>query len=176
MTITLNGTTGITTPALDSVAPFSSADMPAGSVIQVVRNSTSTEVTLATVGTWTTIYSALGTITPSSTSSTILGIINTGWYQGGNGVGSDRLMLQPIRNNTAFGDVNGYFGWYNSGTTINPMSRGTITFVDSPNSTSAVNYGFRAYIGAMTANGFMFSYDDGGGDIITEIILMEIAA
>ena len=35
MAITLNGTTGITTPALDSVAPFSSADMPAGSVLQV---------------------------------------------------------------------------------------------------------------------------------------------
>ena len=35
MTIILNGTTGITTPALDSVAPFSSADMPAGSVLQV---------------------------------------------------------------------------------------------------------------------------------------------
>lgn len=176
MTITLNGTTGITTPALDSVAPFSSADMPAGSVIQVVRNSTSTEVTLSTVGTWTNIYSALGTITPSSTSSTIVGIINTGWYQGGNGTGADTLSLQPIRNNTGFGDVNGYFGWYNSATTINPMSRGTITFVDSPNSTSAVNYGFRAYIGSMTANGFMFSYDDSAGEIITEIILMEIAA
>jgi hypothetical protein len=40
MTITLNGTTGITTPALDSVAPFSSADMPAGSVLQVVNFQT----------------------------------------------------------------------------------------------------------------------------------------
>jgi len=150
--------------------------MPAGSVIQVVRNSTSTEVSLSTVGTWTNIYSALGTITPSSTSSTILGIINTGWYQGGNGSGGDTISLQPIRNNTAFGDVNGYFGYYSSGTTINPMSRGTITFVDSPNSTSAVNYGFRGYIGSLTANGFMFTYDDGGGEVITEIILMEIAA
>lgn len=36
MSIILNGTTGITTPALDSVAQFSSADMPAGSVLQVV--------------------------------------------------------------------------------------------------------------------------------------------
>jgi hypothetical protein len=40
MAITLNGTTGITTPALDSVAPFSSADMPAGSVLQVVNFQT----------------------------------------------------------------------------------------------------------------------------------------
>ena len=39
MTITLNGTTGITTPALDSVAPFSSADMPAGSVVRVIAST-----------------------------------------------------------------------------------------------------------------------------------------
>jgi hypothetical protein len=40
MSIILNGTTGITTPALDSVAQFSSADMPAGSVLQVVNFQT----------------------------------------------------------------------------------------------------------------------------------------
>jgi len=38
MSIVLDGTTGITTPALDSAAQFSSADMPAGSVIQTVHN------------------------------------------------------------------------------------------------------------------------------------------
>jgi hypothetical protein len=48
MTITLNGTTGITTPALDSVAKFSSADMPAGSVLQVVIAEDSTILALAT--------------------------------------------------------------------------------------------------------------------------------
>ena len=48
MTITLNGTTGITTPALDSVAPFSSADMPAGSVIQVVSVNNANAVTFTT--------------------------------------------------------------------------------------------------------------------------------
>jgi hypothetical protein len=49
MTITLNGTTGITTPALDSVAQFSSADMPAGSVLQVVNFQTGAVATGTTV-------------------------------------------------------------------------------------------------------------------------------
>jgi len=39
MSIVLNGTTGITTPALDSVAQFSSTDMPAGSVIRVITST-----------------------------------------------------------------------------------------------------------------------------------------
>ena len=39
MSITLDGTSGITTPALDSVTPFSSADMPAGSVIRVIAST-----------------------------------------------------------------------------------------------------------------------------------------
>jgi hypothetical protein len=70
MTITLNGTTGITTPALDSVAPFSSADMPAGSVLQVVIAEDSTILSLATSTYTDTGLSA--SITPTATSSKIL--------------------------------------------------------------------------------------------------------
>ena len=75
MAITLNGTTGITTPALDSVAPFSSADMPAGSVLQVVQGTT-TSATSTTSST----YQATGisaSITPTSATSKILVIIQT---------------------------------------------------------------------------------------------------
>ena len=74
MTITLNGTTGITTPALDSVAPFSSADMPAGSVLQVVSATLTSAQTIASQ-TFTDITGLSVSITPTSASSKIFVLI-----------------------------------------------------------------------------------------------------
>ena len=44
MTVIINGTTGITTPAIDSEARFASEDMPAGSVLQVVQSLNNTQI------------------------------------------------------------------------------------------------------------------------------------
>jgi len=79
MSIVLDGTTGITTPALDSAAKFASADMPLGSVLQVVYGSTSTQVANTT-----TTYTDTGltaTITPTSATSKILVIVTQSCYK-----------------------------------------------------------------------------------------------
>jgi hypothetical protein len=55
MAIILNGTAGITTPAIDSVAQFASADMPAGSVLQVAS----------------TVFQGVGSTTANGYASTI---------------------------------------------------------------------------------------------------------
>jgi len=71
MSIVLNGTTGITTPALDSAAQFSSADMPAGNVLQVVQTVKGDTYSLNT-STFTTIPNFSVSLTPISTTSKIL--------------------------------------------------------------------------------------------------------
>ena len=76
MTITLNGTTGITTPALDSVAPFSSADMPAGSVLQVVNANTTTQISSSSNVLTDTGLTA--SITPLFSSSKVIVLITHG--------------------------------------------------------------------------------------------------
>ena len=78
MAITLDGTTGITTPALDSVAPFSSADMPAGSVLQVVSYLTATQGSQTINTTDSIINGITKVITPLGANSKFL--VTVRWF------------------------------------------------------------------------------------------------
>ena len=141
MSIILNGTTGITTPALDSVAQFSSADMPAGSVIQVVQGYRSPGISTTSTS-WTNVPDASATITPLSTSNKILVLVTgnyIGWSTGFDGRGE----FAVVRNTTTTTIADCPYGWYFSpdntsdGNTYGGIS---MSFLDSPNSTSALTY------------------------------------
>ena len=172
MSITLNGTTGITTPALDSVAPFSSADMPAGSMLQVIETSVSTRID--TTGTYPQTSGIQLSITPSSSSSKILVSAVLASHCVGNGSNTNKIGIFGIKNQT-------------SGTQLNLMrigaqlsSSGSDTFIpvsflelDSPNSTSAQTY--EILLGRLnpTFDNNVVLNDYSGAN--TTITLMEIA-
>ena len=178
MAITLNGTTGITTPALDSVAPFSSADMPAGSVLQVAQTYSTTRI-----ATNTDDYSLIScAITPTSTTSKVLVLINicTG-YTNNNGMRFYRNGVEQ----TAW-EANAT--WQSMGNVLwgadePPVSNNyavafiPVTILDSPASTSALTYEIRTRI--PTGAYWYFNRDansatDSFG--ASSITLMEIAA
>ena len=166
MSIVLNGTTGITTPALDSAAQFSSADMPAGSVIQVVQNTNITTVFTTSSSFVATALQA--TITPSSTSSKILII--------------SREQLNGDVDNDASGDATGEYALYRNGSAIvtsnttawargglQRINDGGFKYLDSPNSTSALTYAtYIRMAGGSRAVG-------SNNDALSTMILMEIA-
>ena len=138
MSIVLNGTTGITTPALDSVAQFSSADMPAGSVLQVKQ----TVLSSAWSTNSTTPQAPIQvTITPASASNKILVLCDAATGTGG----SAALMVYLLKNGSAI-----YVGdaastrprvlaqvFTNSSYFIQRVSG---MYLDSPATTAAVTY------------------------------------
>jgi len=138
MSIVLNGTTGITTPALDSVAQFSSADMPAGSVIQVVKG----DLLPSTASTTSTSFQSSGiqaNITPSSNSNRVMVLLDCQIW---NTTASDYCVGTIYRGgvNLFSNTRNCWFMHGLDGTGYNQQL--SATHVDSPNTTSSVNYHF----------------------------------
>ena len=155
MTITLNGTTGITTPALDSVAPFSSADMPAGSVLQVVVGHKKDTTALSPTGGVQAIPNLAATITPRSSSSKILVQMNITsasssgasqarlWLLYRNGANiTDAMATQVGTSPVAWVKTSGTLGMSSTGSFNSDHGMGVDSgaYLDSPNSTSALTY------------------------------------
>jgi hypothetical protein len=170
MSIVLNGTTGITTPALDSVAKFSSADMPAGNVLQVVQGLAETPVTVSVAA-----YTDVGlsaSITPISTTSKILALCTVFGYGGGNGAGYGIRLMRDLTEiwNPSPSDVTGPFYCF-VGTGGGIWDATTLKYLDSPNTTSELVYKIqgRPYTATLPIS---FNYADGK----SSLILMEIAA
>ena len=138
--------------------------MPAGSVLQVVYASTTTEVST------TATYADIGlgaTITPSSASNKILVLSSIGSYSG---AANPEAYLALVRDSSTTLVEQGYACY----SPYPIMSRTPVQYLDSPNTTSPVNYKFRG----KNANGNVvyWNYDDSGGDQTSTLILMEIAA
>ena len=134
MTITLNGTTGITTPALDSVAPFSSADMPAGSVLQVVSASSGTQV-INNTSTYTDTGLTVN-ITPTSASNKVLIFASVPFQIGSNG-GSIQAKFNIVRGTT---DLVSNLAVLNISGIVMSANVQKMLFLDSPNTTSSTTY------------------------------------
>jgi hypothetical protein len=133
MSIILNGTTGITTPALDSVAKFSSADMPAGSVVQVVSSEH-----IGNTVTSSTSFVNTGlavTITPKFSTSKIY-IVATGGLDNNNTGNYGYATID--RNGTNLG--NGSFGFSYLSNTYRILAPWSASFLDSPATTSPLTY------------------------------------
>ena len=135
MSIILNGTTGITTPALDSVAQFSSADMPAGSVLQVVQGFTTTEV--ATTSATHTDTGLSASITPTFASSKILVIVHHGEISKTADTGC-RIAIKLLRDATEISFIAS--GLTYTASAISNRVSASMSYLDSPATTSALTY------------------------------------
>jgi len=139
-----------------------SVTMPTGSVLQVVYSSTTTEVSTSS-----STYADTGliaTITPTSTSSKILVIWSLQQFMTANG-GHGRTIL--IKDSTTLREFG--FSIYAGSSTI--MGVGSYQYLDSPSTTSATSYKIQFNAGAGTAH---CQYDDGNGEGVSTITLMEI--
>jgi hypothetical protein len=165
MAIVLDGTTGITTPALDSVARFATADMPIGSVIQVVQavsssaSKTTTSASFVSTGT-------SATITPISATSKILVQYNC------QGDPSNGLLVGTVfrgETNLGTGDANALFR-EDAQTSGRFLAQQHAIILDSPNTTSPVTYTARF----LSGTGVEVRIRD--DIILSRFVLMEIAA
>ena len=159
----LTSVSGLTAGNLTGSVPASA--MPAGSVIQVVnhRNSTANSTTSSSF----VATNSTATITPTSATSKILIITNAPLYVNAN---NGHIYTSIFRGTTNLKEGNQELQLFATGTAdTGRWTNGSMSFVDSPSTTSAVTYTvyFRVAV-AGTAY-----YDSNGGRAI--ITLMEIA-
>jgi len=140
----------------------SSGELPAGSVLQVVSTTTSTEVTTTSASFQTTGLTA--TITPTSTSSKILILAHTSLRVDSSSAAN---VLTIFRGTTAGTDLGNFGRNFGQGTTIGINH---VNFLDSPNTASAQTYtlAFRA-----SASGNLVKAQDQGGK--ASMTLLEVA-
>ena len=145
--------------------------MPSGSVLQVISASNTNTANggflLTTSSASYTAGALSASITPSSTSSKIMVIINTVQYRAGSSSFTVYRTTSSGSTNIGGGN-NGFARLTGANNTWLPMS---ISYLDSPNTASAVTYQLygRAEAGGVT-------YFGGDGDMKSTITLMEVSA
>ena len=142
--------------------------MPAGAIIQTVQTSTTTKTQTSTNGSWISVEPS-ATITPKFASSKIL-IIHSA---GGCASAGSSYGLRIMRDSTEI-RVRARHG-YGGDSALTSVNFDT-TYLDSPNTTSAVTYSFDVYI---SASGGSLRHNDNAGHL-TDInsattILMEVS-
>lgn len=179
MPITLNGDgsiSGLTNTGISAVQNVGRANLPVGSVLQVVSTTLTTLVT-ASSNTWTTITSA--SITPTSASNRILIMFNMPVGAVGQETLSRVLRGSTVITEYTTGDVT-QIGWSFTGNGSAGWQGAVMSgsFRDSPSTTSSITYNLQAYQEATTLyvnrTSGTSSSDSAGG--VTTITLMEIAA
>ena len=144
-----------------SLTGFTDAQMPAGSVVQVVQATSASETI---IGTSFTACAPTVTITPSSSSSKILIRFNTGGIISGT-VNSVRLQIK--RDSTVI-KYSIRYGYHTTGTyTSCPVM---YEILDSPSTTSAITYTLEA----QKQTGGVFEVNSSGGTNSMTAIAMEI--
>ena len=115
--------------------------MPAGSVIQVVQGYRSPAISTTSTS-WTNVTDASATITPSSASNKILVLVTGNYISFSTGI-DGRGEFAVVRNTSTTTIADCPYGWYFSpditsdGNTYGGIS---MSFLDSPNSTSPLTY------------------------------------
>ena len=145
-----------------------------GKVAQVVVAQTNTSFSTSS-GTYVDVTGLSATITPSSTSSTILVM-----FTANVSANSSNMILscQLDRNGTAIPGGGTYVSLTNSSFTlanVNQINAMSINYLDSPASTSALTYKIQAFINAGTVYFFQRS-DTSAVSSYGSIVLMEITA
>jgi hypothetical protein len=166
-TLTLPAVTGTVLTTASGSQSVPRAAMPAGSILQVISATTTT---YTTANSTTYVDSTLtASITPTTSTSKILVMINQGIGTSGSGnVGSIKL----VRNST---DVQTWgFGIFYTGSS-DLYGYSSNTYLDSPATTSAITYKtqFNRTAGGGTTR---VQYSDGNGSQVSTITLMEVAA
>ena len=145
------------------------ANLPVGSVLQVVQGTTSTNVT--TTGTSFVDTGLTGTITPKFSTSKILVLVsNPVNFGGGADTGS---AFQIVRGSTAISTTGAtaLYIYATTGGTLYNSSFVNMSFLDSPSTTSATVYKLQM---ASRTSGQITSAQTGSSP--STITLMEIAA
>jgi len=162
------------------------ANAPSGSVIQVVQATSTTTSTYSNASTWNDMSSFLSaSITPTSSSNKILIMLNLGKVHNINGVNirlsrnasalfyGDGASLRPL---TQTASVSGFNGDGNHSDGV------FCSYLDSPSTTSSVNYSFQAYSEGSATTSFNRSISDSDSGTqyhsraASSLILMEISA
>jgi hypothetical protein len=149
----------------------SGAWAPAGTVLQVVQNTYSTQTQISSTSYVDSGLSA--TITPTSSTSKILVIAS----MAGDGFRSSNNVLLTyqniVRNSTQITEKRGYFGGaVSSDGYLYSLHNTTLTFLDSPATISSTTYKVQAKLDS-TANDANIRYQT--NNCTSVIILMEIA-
>lgn len=144
--------------------------LPSGSVLQVVHATYATQVTQGGP-TWKGT-GLTASITPSSTSSKILIIVNQPLQQQANTTATREYRWQLLRDGATVVDeqIQDETEEANTAYYVHPLSIGHCNVVDTPSTTSSITYNTRIWIDVGTAD--IFAQTDGCPSRIT---LMEIA-
>jgi hypothetical protein len=166
-------------PAASAVSgTLPAANLPTGSVLQVVSATASTQVS-TTSSTYTDITGLTATITPKFTTSKILVICNINGTGSGNGTGVVNTKI--LRGSTTIGVGGNYAGYSNPGGAQTDIGSVVMQALDSPATTSATTYKaqFRSKNGS---NSVLVNLADGSPAQLADnstnstITLMEIAS
>lgn len=132
----LTSVSGLTAGNLTGSVPASA--MPAGSVIQVVQSSYATQS--STTSTTYVATGLSGTITPTSSTSKILVQVSANFQSGGS-VNNNITLYRGTTSGTDLSGTSGGvgFGYVNAQTQASNQIP-SITYLDSPSTTSAVTY------------------------------------
>jgi len=170
-TLTLPDATGtfITTASTGKIIP--AAALPAGTVLQVVQATTSTN-TSSTSASFTDATNLAATITPSSSTNKILVLCDISVY-----IQADNVTqggVQIVRGSTAvYTDTLAYRWSVNANVALG--SHIAFNYLDSPATTSATTYKIQIQRTATAGTSYAFQVNAGGANI-SSITLLEIAA
>jgi hypothetical protein len=150
------------------------ADLPTGSVLQVVQGTSLTDTTITSTSYTDTTLTA--SITPTSSSSKILVIITQAFlvYREATEINGG---MQIVRGSTAIASHNitpSISAGLNTGSSIATRGTWAMTYLDSPATTSSTTYKTQAKV-STTANSGQIRLQQNSTEIST-ITLMEIAA
>ena len=168
MPLVLTGAGAITglTSVPSSGLQLADANMPAGAVLQVVSNFTTTFTSSTSSTPVDTTLSA--SITPTSVSSRIAIFVSQSGTEKSSGANDNAINLFLVRNSTSLFQWTVALNYTNS--SVNLISGSSINYVDSPATTSSVTYKTQ-----------YASYNNSGNIRIqsnndrSQILLMEIA-
>lgn len=159
----ISGDTGI-----DKISPgaIEFADLPAGSVLQVVHSTYATSVLNATSTMADTGLTA--TITPKFATSKILILVEQNSVAKDTGNTGVNIIL--FRNSTQLGGLYGFVAAYTNSTAANNIGSVGINYLDSPATTSATTYKTQFASNNSVANSYVQQFN-----ATSTITLMEIA-
>jgi hypothetical protein len=172
-TLTLPAANGTVITTASSGQSIPKAALPTGSVLQVVNATYATSVTNSTNTFADTGLTA--TITPTSTTSKILVIVDQNGCGKENGNNSSAMYLKIVRNSTDIFNVDGV-GAFTFTDVRNYIGSISFSYLDSPATTSATTYKtqFRNHVNA--ASVIVQGSLDSSFPSTSTITLVEIAA
>jgi hypothetical protein len=167
----VSGTTTLTLPTTSGtvLTNGTNTNFPAGSVLQVVNATYSTEVSSSS-----NVFADVGltaTITPKSATSKILVFVNAVGCR--KSTGDTRLGLKLLRGATNILDMEEYGGW-NATATGSAVGSCSTSYLDSPATTSATTY--KIQLASMGNTAIVYVNVQASMTPTSTMTLMEIAA